>query len=390
MIDFDRNATAPLHPAARVAMAALLDDRALGNPSSVHREGQRARAIVERGREAIARATGGAAGDVVLTSGGTEADALAILGVARGLAAAGRPSGFACTAIEHPAVTGAAATSRREGREVVTIATDREGRVDADALGRMLREHPGIGLVSLTAAHHELGNVAPLADLVRAIRAVRDDIVVHTDAVQAFGKTRLSMRDAGVDLLSISAHKIGGPTGIGALLCARHVPIVPLWGGGAQQAGRRPGTESALLVAGFAAAATVAAAEQGEWAARVRPLGDRLRAGLESLGAVLYGDRSAHLGNTALVGFAKCDGHLAMMALDLAGFACSTGAACSAGTIEPSAVLRALGDDSRTARTALRFSIGAEHRATDIDALLGALPPILAAVRAASADLEVA
>jgi len=390
MIDFDRNATAPLHPLARVAMTALLEDRGLGNPSSVHRPGQRARAIVEQGREAIARATGGAAGDVVLTSGGTEADALAIAGVVRGLAATGRPCGLACTAIEHPAVTGTAAALRREGREVVTIPTDREGRIHAEDLARVLREHPGIGQVSITAAHHELGNVTPIADLVRAIRDVREDIVVHTDAVQAFGKTRLSMRDAGVDLLSISAHKIGGPAGIGALLCARHVPITPLWGGGAQQAGRRPGTESAILTAGFAAAATVAAAEQGEWAARVRPLGDRLRAGLESLGAALYGDRATHLGNTALVGFAGCDGHLAMMALDLAGFACSTGAACSAGTIEASAVLRALGDDSRTARTALRFSIGAEHSEADIDALLAALPPILAAVRAASADLEVA
>lgn len=390
MIDFDRNATAPLLPAARIAMAALLDDDGVGNPSSVHRHGQRARAIVEQGREAIARAIDGNAADVVLTSGGTEADALAILGAVRGCKAAGRPSGLACTAIEHPAVLGAAALLRREGHEVVTIAVDTQGRIAADEVARAVREHPSIGCVSITAAHHELGNVTALEQVVAAIRAVRDDVLVHTDAVQAFGKAPLSMRTSGVDLLSISAHKVGGPAGIGALVCARHVPLAPLWGGGAQQAGRRPGTEAAIATAGFAAAATEAARCQPDWAMRVRPVGELLRAGLVALGGVLYGDASTHLGNTALVGFAGCDGHLAMMALDLAGFACSTGAACSAGTVEPSAVLRALGCDRPTARTALRLSIGAERTAADVESLLAALPPILTAVRAASAELEVA
>ncbi len=360
-----------------------------GNPSSVHRLGQRARAVIEQGRRAIALAIDAPAADVVLTSGGTEADALGILGPARALAAAGRPCGFACTAIEHPAVTGAAAQLAREGHEVVRIAVDPCGRVDPDGLAALLRCHPGIGLISLTAAHHELGNVTPLPTLVAVIRATRADVLVHSDGVQAFGKVPLSFSRSGLDLLSISAHKIGGPTGIGALVCAQHVQLLPLWGGGAQQSGRRPGTESAVATAGFAAAATVAAAGLDAWARHVVPLGGRLRDGLAALGGVLYGDSGTHLGNTVLVGFAGCDGHLAMMALDLAGFACSTGAACSAGTIEPSAVLLGLGCDRRTARGALRFSIGADHTAADVDGLLSVLPGILAAVRAESPGLEV-
>jgi cysteine desulfurase len=194
----------------------------------------------------------------------------------------------------------------------------------------------------------------------------------------------------GVDLLSVSAHKIGGPAGIGALVCARHVPLVPLWGGGRQQSGRRPGTEAAWATAGFAAAATAAAADVERWATDVAPVGDRLRAGLVACGGRVFGDPDAHLGNTALVAFDGCDGHLVMVALDLAGFACSTGAACSTGTVEPSAVLLALGCAPAVARGALRFSIGPERTEADVDALCSALPDILASVRAATARLGAA
>lgn len=389
VIDFDRNATAPLLPVAHDAMLAAMADPAVGNPSSVHRRGQHARAIVERARRAIGLAIDARAADVVFTSGGTEADALGILGAARALGAAGRPAGIACTAIEHPAVLGAAAVLRREGHQVVTVDVDARGVLDPDAVAALLRGHPDIGLVSVTAAHHELGNVTELGAVVAAVRSVRPEVLVHTDAVQAFGKCPLSFTGSGVDVMSISAHKLGGPVGIGALVCGRHVSLVPLWGGGRQQAGRRAGTEAAVLAAGFAAAATAASTGVEQWQRRVAPRGERLRAGLVALGGRLFGDPVAHLGNTALVGFDGCDGHLAMMALDVAGFACSTGAACSAGVVEPSAVLRALGLPPAVARGALRFSIGSDHEAADIDALLAVLPTILADVRAATARLEV-
>jgi len=387
VIDFDRNATAPLHPAARAAMQAVLDGDPLGNPSSVHRHGQRARGIVERSRRTLASALCAAPGEIVFTSGGTEADALAILGAMRARAAVQQSSGLACTAIEHPAVLGAATRLRREGHAVVTIAVDGDGRIDPDVVAAAVRDHAELGMVSISAAHHELGNVTALAEIVAAVRGVRHDVLVHTDAVQALGRRPLSFAEIGVDLLSVSAHKIGGPPGVGALVCARHVPLAPLWDGGQQQAGRRPGTESVLAAAGFAAAIAAACAGQSAWATAVAPVGCRLRAGLEALGGRLFGDRRAHLGNTALVAFEGCDGHLAMMALDGAGFACSTGAACSTGTVEPSTVLRALGCDSAQARGALRFSIGSDHTATDVDALLAVLPDVLAAVRLASAQL---
>lgn len=390
VIDFDRNATAPLHPAARAAMMAALEGDALGNPSSVHRLGQRARAVVERGRRAIAAALGASSTDVVLTSGGTEADALAILGVARALAVAGRPSAVACSAIEHPAVTGACGVLRRAGHGVVTIPVDAHGRLDPASIGALVRAHPELGLVSVTAAHHELGNVTDVRAIVDAVRAVRPEVLVHVDAVQALGKLPVSVAGWGVDLLSVSAHKVGGPAGIGALVCARHVAIEPLWGGGRQQSGRRPGTESAWATAGFAAAATAAASAAERWASEVAPLGARLRAGLVACGGRLFGDPDAHLGNTALAAFDGCDGHLVMVALDLAGFACSTGAACSTGTVEPSAVLLALGCDRAVARGALRFSLGPERTAAEIDALCSALPDILASVRAATARLGAA
>lgn len=390
MIDFDRNATAPLVEAAGIAMRAVLDDTALGNPSSVHRLGQRARAVVERGRRSVATSLGAAASEVVFTSGGTEADGLALLGAVEWLVQTGRPAGLACSAIEHPAVTGAAARLRRRGHTVVALGVDDKGRLVPDAVAEVVQAHPELGVVSITAAHHELGNVTDVPAIVCAIRAVRRDVVVHCDAVSAFGKLPVAFAQWDVDLLAVAAHKIGGPHGIGALVVRRGIGVVPTFDGGRQQAGRRPGTEAPLLVAGFAAAAEHAVAELPQWSARVVPAFARLRAGLVALGAHTFGDDERHLGNTALVSFAGCDGHLVMMALDDAGFAVSTGAACSAGTIEPSAVLLALGCPPALARTAVRFSIGHGHTDADIDGLLAVLPGVLANVRGATARLEAA
>jgi len=274
-------------------------------------------------------------GEIVLTSGGTEADALAIVGTARALRERGRPWGVLTSPIEHPAVLGAVEILRAEGASTAFVPLDAHGRIDPDALVATLAARPEIGLVSLAAAHHEIGNVPPLAALVQRLRARSPGVLVHTDAVQAFGKLPVDRAAWGVDLLSVSAHKIGGPPGIGALVVGKHVALAPLWGGGAQQRGRRPGTEPTLLAVGFAAAATEAVREQPRFAAAVPPVLARLRRGLVAIGAEPVGDPEAHVGNTVLVRVPGCDGQLLVIALDMAGFACSTGAACSAGTVEP-------------------------------------------------------
>lgn len=390
MIDFDRNATAPLVDEAAAAMRAVLDDASLGNPSSVHRRGQRARAVVERGRRVLAACCGAAPSEVVFTSGGTEADGLALHGAVQWLVASGRPAGLACSAIEHPAVTEVAARLRRRGHPVATLPVDGRGRLVPDAVAAAVAAQPEVGVVAITAAHHELGNLTDVGGVVQAIRTVRRDVVVHVDAVSAFGRVPVSRAAWDVDTLAVAAHKVGGPVGIGALVVRRGTGIVAQIDGGRQQAGRRAGTESALLVAGFAAAAELAIARLPQWSSAVAPRLARLRAGLVALGAVPFGDETAHVGNTALVSFPGCDGHLVMMALDDAGFAVSTGAACSAGTIEPSAVVLGLGCSAAVARTAVRFSIDHGHTDADIDALLAALPDVLANVRAATARLEVA
>lgn len=370
-------------------MADVLGDGRLGNPSSIHARGRAARAVLDDARAALAASLRAQPGEIVLTSGGTEADALAIAGAARALRGHGRPWGVLTSPIEHPAVLGAVEILRAEGASVAILSLDRHGRVDPDEVATTLRARPEIGLVSVSAAHHELGNVAPLAAIVAAVRAQAPGLLVHSDAVQALGKRPVDRAAWGVDLLSVSAHKIGGPAGIGALVVGKHVALAPTWGGGAQERGRRPGTESTVLAVGFAAAAMEAVAEQPRFATDVPPVLARLRRGLVAIGAEPVGDPEANVGNTLLVRVPGCDGQLLVIALDLAGFACSTGAACSAGTVEPSKVLLALGHDRASARTAVRFSLGLDHRDADVDALLAALPPIVARVREQGGALEV-
>lgn len=381
MIDLDRNAGAPLRPEALAAMQAVWADRTLGNPSSVHRPGQRARALLERARRTIAATLDATPAELVFTSGGTEADVLAVVGLARGLRAAGRPCGVACSAIEHPAVTSAARQLAAEGIAVHTLAVDAMGRLAPDAVAEAIAMRPEIGLLSITAAHHELGNVPPVAAIASAVRARRPELLLHVDAVQAYGKLPLSRASLGADAVSISAHKLGGPVGVGALVLAREAPLAPVVVGGAQQHGRRGGTESVALAVGFAAAATAVHATLVEDQRHVRGLLEQLRGILRDAGGELLGDAEHHVGTTALVRFDDCDAHTLMIALDLAGIVCSTGAACSSGTVEPSPVLRALGFDAVAARGALRFSLAPEHGADDLDALAAVLPTCLARVR---------
>ena len=384
----DHNATTPLDPRVRDAViAALCDDRLQANPSSVHGPGQRARAVIEQARRAVARAVGAAALELTFTSGGTEADNLAILGAARALRAAGRPAGVLTTGLEHPAVLGAARALAQEGHPSLRLPVDGLGRVDPGQLRAMLHAHPETGLVSLAAVNHELGNVYDVAGLVRVVREAAPQALVHCDGVQALGKISVDLHAWDLDLLSLSAHKIGGPKGVGALVHRRGLALAPLLFGGPQERGRRPGSEAVALIAGFGVAAEVVTRELADRRAHASALTARLRAGLMQLPSVtIHGDPSSHDGVTVNVGFAGCDGQLLLINLDLAGFAVATGAACSSGSLEPSPVLLALGLPPAQARSALRISVGARTTAQDIDALLEVLPELLGRVRGAAVD----
>lgn len=364
-------------------MVDLLGRDDLGNPSSQHRRGRAAREVVEAARRRIAAATGAQPLGVTFTSGGTEADAFAILGVARALRAQGRPHGVLSARIEHPAVTAAILLLESEGHPVRWVPVDEAGRVDPEQVAACLRSGPPVGLCSLAAANHELGNAYDVFALAAAVRAVRPEVLIHVDAVQALGKEPVSLSAWGVDLLSLSAHKVGGPKGVGALVHARGLAVSPLVPGGRQERGRRGGTEALEIIHGFGLAAQWAAAEQADRRAHTDRLRSRLRAGLLAWGARIHGDPERHTGNTLNVAFDGCPGELVMMSLDLAGFAVSTGAACSAGAAEPSPVLRALGLPARQALGAVRISLHHTSTESEIEALLGALAEIVPRVRAA-------
>ncbi len=384
----DHNATTPLDPRVRDAVIAVLaDERLQANPASVHGPGQQARAVVERARRAVAHAVGATALELTFTSGGTEADNLAIFGAARALRAAARPAGVLTTAIEHPAVLACARALAADGYPHVVLPVDGHGRVAATQLQQCLQAHPEVGLVSLAAANHELGNAYDIPQLVRATREVAPLVLIHCDAVQAFGKIPIDFRGWDLDLLSLSAHKIYGPKGVGALVHRRGLQVAPLLFGGPQERGRRAGSEAVALIAGFGVAAELAAAELSTRRAHTRSLVEYLRQALATLpGAQVHGDLEASTDTTVNVGFAGCDGQLVLIGLDLAGFAVSTGAACASGSLEPSPVLLALGLAPQAARSALRISVGTATSQADLEALMTVLPGVLSQVRGATVD----
>ncbi|MEX1368247.1 MAG: cysteine desulfurase family protein [Nannocystaceae bacterium] len=388
MIDLDHNATTPLHPKVREQLARVLAREDLGNPSSQHRRGQAAREVVEAARRRVAGALEAEPLGVTFTAGGTEADNLAVLGVARALRRAGRPCGVLTSPLEHPAVRDAADRLAAEGVAVQRVEVDERGRIDPERVGWWLRQRPELGLVSLAAANHELGNAYDVAGIVAQVRAVRPSVLVHTDAVQAVGKVPVSLAGWGVDLLSLSGHKLGGPAGVGALVHGRGLSVESLLAGGQQERGRRPGTEATLLVHGLGHAVALAVDERVQRHASTAVVRARARAGLLDLGARIHGDPEHHTGNTINAAFEGCDGELLMMNLDLAGFAVSTGAACSSGTPEPSPVLLALGQPPARAREALRLSLSPATTEEQIDALLAALADIVPRVRDAGSSLR--
>lgn len=384
VIYLDHNATTPLDPrvAARI-VEVLRDPRLQGNPSSIHGWGQRARAVVERARRSIAGALGAEPLEVTLTSGGTEADNLAIFGVVRSLREKGLPRGILTSPLEHPAILAPARSLEAEGVPLTLLDVDAMGRITPEQVAKALQENPEIGLVSLAAANHELGNAYDIPGMVAAARAVRPGILFHTDAVQAIGKVPVNFREWGVDLLSLSGHKFYGPKGTGALIHRRQLELTPLFRGGHQERGRRPGSESTASVAGLGVAVELATAELESNRAHVRELLVGLRARLRGLDDVrLYGDPESSVGNTLSVGVSGCEGQLLLINLDLMGIMVSTGSACTAGTLEPSPAILALGCTPEEGRSVLRISVGKGTTAAELDALVDALPSVIARVRA--------
>lgn len=376
-IDLDHNATTRPHPSVRAAMAAALDDT-FGNPSSVHAAGRAARDLVERARAEVAALVGASPEEIVYCSGGTEGDNLAIRGAAHAMRRRTGRDLVISSPLEHPAVHASLAALAREGFRVAMVEVGPEGAIDPADVARLA---DGAALVTLAAANHEIGNRYDLAALAEA--AHRGGAVFHTDAVQAAGRIALDLTGAGVDLATLSAHKLYGPKGIGAIVQRRGVEVDPLVEGGHQERGRRPGTENVPGIAGFGAACALARRQLSSWTPRIERLRARLEAGALAIeGARRFGSL-VRVPGTANLGFRGVDGELLMASLDLEGIAVSTGAACTSGSIDPSAVILALGVPRAEAKQAVRFSLGWENSDEEIDRVLHLLPPIIARIRAA-------
>jgi tRNA (5-methylaminomethyl-2-thiouridylate)-methyltransferase len=378
-IYLDHNATTPLAPRALEAMTAALRELP-GNPSSPHGPGRAARAAVEAARAEVAALIGASTEEIVFTSGGTEGNALAAGGLLRGARAGRGARGTArlhvvSSPLEHPSVLGALAGA---DVDLTLLSVESDGAIDPAALRAALR--PDTALVSLAVANHELGNVYDVAGL--AAIAHQGGALFHADAVQAAGKIPLDARALGVDALTISGHKVHGPKGIGAVFLRRSAPFEPAGQGGHQERERRAGTENVAGIVGFGVAARLARAELDESAARIAALRDRLAARLLQIpGARRHGEPARALPGTLNVGFAGAPGQLVAAALDLEGVAVSTGAACTSGSLDPSPVLLALGLPRADAAAALRFGLGRDTTAEEIDRAAALVEEIVARVR---------
>lgn len=382
----DHAATTPVLPAAAAALADAL--ARAGNPSSLHASGRAARRTVEESRERLAAALGARPSEVVLTSGGTEADNLAVAGLFRARRADDpRRRRVLVSAVEHHAVLDTAAwLAAHEGAQAVLLPVDGEGVLDLAALRDELAAHGDeIALVSVMWANNEVGALQPVAEVVAAAHA--HGIPVHADAVQAVGQVPVDFGASGLDAMTVTAHKLGGAVGIGALLARRGLALEPVLHGGGQERGVRSGTLSAPLAAAFAVAAETAVAERSSYAPRVGALRDRLVAGVLGTvpGATLRGpaDRARRLPANAHLTFAGCEGDSLLYLLDAAGVEVSTGSACQAGVPQPSHVLLAMGVGEDDARGALRFSFGHTSTDDDVDRVLEVLPGVVERARAA-------
>ncbi|MEU8198626.1 cysteine desulfurase family protein [Microbispora amethystogenes] len=375
----DHASTTPMRPEAIEAMTAQLGQ--VGNPSSLHAAGRRARRVVEESRETIAGALGARPSEVVFTAGGTEADNLAI----KGLFWARKRPRILVSAIEHHAALDPAHwLGDNHGARVELLRVDEQGRVHPETLREAIDRDPDdVALVSVMWANNEVGTVQP----VRVLAAIAHEhgIPFHTDAVQAVGQLPVSFADSGVDAMTVSGHKVGGPVGVGALLLARGVDPVPVLHGGGQERDIRSGTLDAPAIAGFAAAVEAAVARQPAAAERLSALRDdlveRVRRAVPDV--VLNGDPADRLPANAHFSFPGCEGDALLMLLDAKGVECSTGSACSAGVAQPSHVLMAMGQDGVRARGSLRFSLGHTSTEEDVDRVIEVIGQVVERARRA-------
>src|SRR3984885_2698830 len=378
-IYLDYNATTPVDRAVLEAMLPYFAAN-FGNASSIHSSGQRGRSAVDAARDSVAALIGAKAAEVVFTSGGTEADNLALFGAV--MASDQSRKHVITTAIEHHAVLNAAQALEKQGIDVTYVSVGGDGVVDPQDIRRELR--PETILISVMHAINELGTIQPIEEIGRI--AAEADVYFHCDAVQSAGKVPLDVNRLGVDLLSVSAHKIYGPKGVGALYVRSGTPLEPQFHGGHHERDRRPGTENVPGIVGFGKAAELARMNCEMDAARVAVLRDRLEemlTGSLGLGHV-NGDRARRVANTTNLVFAGAGGEALVIALDLQGISCATGAACSSGAVEPSHVLLAIGLSADEARSSLRFSLGRATTSDEVDRAIAIIPATVERLRALS------
>jgi cysteine desulfurase len=365
----DANATTPLLPEAWEAMQAAL--RVCGNPSSAHAAGRKARQLLEDSREMIADLLGAAADEVIFTSGATEANNLALFGLA------GDARHIIASPIEHPCVIEPLKQLEAHGTIIDWLPVSHEGIVAAEAAVKLVRRETR--LVSVMLVNHETGAIQPVKDIAVSLPK---DVLMHTDAAQAVGKLPVDFRDLGVAALTASAHKFGGPAGVGVLLLRKGDSLKPQQFGGHQQQGRRPGTEPVALAVGMVAALEHAVRNQEANRQRLEMLRATLLTKLRQLAEpiVVNGPADA-LPTTLNVSFPACRGDVLLMALDLAGIACSTGSACSSGSLLPSPVLQAMGVPDEVLRSAIRFSFGPQNELAEMTAAAERIAQVVKQVR---------
>jgi cysteine desulfurase len=387
MVYLDHAATTPMHPAAIEAMTAALGT--VGNASSLHTSGRAARRRIEESRELIADKLGARPSEVIFTAGGTESDNLAVKGIywARRGAEPSRRRIIASEVEHHAVLDSVNWLVEHEGAEVTWLPTAADGSVSAAALREALQSHDDVALVSVMWANNEVGTVQPIAEVVAI--AHEHGIPVHTDAVQAVGQVPVDFAASGVDAMTLTGHKIGGPYGVGALLLRREVRLTALLHGGGQERDVRSGTIDAPAIAGFATACELAVKHQADLAVRLADLRDELVRKVQQVvpEAAYNGDPVSDVehrlpGNAHLT-FPGCEGDSLLMLLDARGIECSTGSACNAGVPQPSHVLLAMGLPDEQARASLRFSLGHTSTEADVLALVEAIGPVVERARAA-------
>ena len=378
---FDHNATTPLHPEVKKEMIAAME--MFGNPSSMHAYGREARANVEDARRKVADFIGADEREIIFVGSGSEANntvlSLFVCGTSQCIAGSKMRSTIITTKIEHPCVLETSECLAHRGVRVKYLDVDQYGKIHLDQLAAMLGDD--VGLVSVMMANNEIGTLQDIEAISRMVHA--SGALMHTDAVQAIGKVPVDVRELGVDFLTISAHKIYGPKGVGALFVKKGIPYCPLIRGGHQELGRRAGTENTLGILGLGRAVEMRRLEMPEEEERMLHLKQTLRRGIEERIDDIHfnGHPTDSLASTLNVSFTGVEGEAILLYLDLEGIAVSTGSACASGSLDPSHVLLATGVDAELAHGSIRFSMGRESSMQEVEYVLDVLPPIIQRIR---------